>query len=424
MFFRSLTLFSLIASFSVASPFLFNQVTKQAPLLSETSVETIPDNYIVVFKKHVQPGLESFRNHFNTLNSFISASGASQEKNKINHIYEHGIVGYAGQFEPELIEGIRNSDDVEYVERDQIVYASDTQSGATWGLARISHREPMSLANYNKYLYDPKAGTGVTVYIVDTGINIQHVDFEGRAVWGKTIPSGDTNTDGNGHGTHVAGTVGSKTYGVAKKAKLVAVKVLRSNGSGTMSDVVSGVSYTVSDHVQRTNDAIRTGSPAPISVANMSLGGGNSQALTSAVTSAVASGITYVVAAGNDNRDACSYSPANTPNAITVGSTDFNDARSYFSNYGKCVDVFAPGRNILSTWIGSNTATNTISGTSMASPHVAGLAAYYLSLSNTKLTPAQVMAKIVQTCTSGIVTSPGTGSPNLLVYNSAPASLV
>jgi cerevisin len=217
----------------------------------------------------------------------------------------------------------------------------------------------------------------VDVYVIDTGINIKHVEFQGRASWGKTIPLNDIDIDGNGHGTHCAGTIASRKYGVAKQAHVIAVKVLGTNGSGTMSDVIAGVQWAVQAARAK---AVRAGAEHKGSVANMSLGGGKSVSLDRAVDAAVDAGLHFAVAAGNDDQDACNYSPAASQNAVTVGASTLGDERAYFSNHGKCVDVFAPGLNILSTYIGSETATNTLSGTSMASPHTAGLIAYLLSL--------------------------------------------
>jgi cerevisin len=241
------------------------------------------------------------------------------------------------------------------------------------------------LGTFNKYLYEPQGGEGVDVYVIDTGINIGHVEFEGRARWGKTIPVDQDDQDGNGHGTHCAGTIASRKYGVAKAANVIAVKVLGSNGSGAMSDVVGGVVWATAEASKNaaaaTKELAATGKTAHKgSVANMSLGGGRSRALDDAVNGAADSGLHVAVAAGNDNSDACSYSPAGAAGAVTVGASTLADEPAYFSNYGECVDIFAPGLNILSTWIGSPDATNTISGTSMASPHTAGLLAYFLSI--------------------------------------------
>ena len=284
------------------------------------------------------------------------------------------------------------------------------EKGAPWGLARISHRDSLTFGTFNKYLYSSDGGEGVDVYVIDTGTNVDHVDFEGRASWGKTIPSGDEDKDGNGHGTHCSGTVAGKKYGVAKKAHVKAVKVLRSNGSGSMSDVVKGVEYAAESHIEQVEKAKkgkRKGFKG--SAANMSLGGGKSALLDQAVNAAVDAGIHFAVAAGNDNADSCRYSPAAAEKAVTVGASTLADERAYFSNFGKCNDIFAPGLNILSTWIGSETATNVISGTSMASPHIAGLLAYLLSLQPSKnsayavaeITPKKLKADLLSIATVG-----------------------
>jgi cerevisin len=284
------------------------------------------------------------------------------------------------------------------------------EKGAPWGLARISHRDSLTFGTFNKYLYSSDGGEGVDVYVIDTGTNVDHVDFEGRASWGKTIPSGDEDKDGNGHGTHCSGTVAGKKYGVAKKAHVKAVKVLRSNGSGSMSDVVKGVEYAAESHIEQVDKAKkgkRKGFKG--SAANMSLGGGKSALLDQAVNAAVDAGIHFAVAAGNDNADSCRYSPAAAEKAVTVGASTLADERAYFSNFGKCNDIFAPGLNILSTWIGSETATNVISGTSMASPHIAGLLAYLLSLQPSKssayavaeITPKKLKADLLSIATVG-----------------------
>ncbi|KAI8323136.1 serine protease 1 [Martensiomyces pterosporus] len=417
---------AVLAASVAASPMRSTAVSA-APLLASYDSEVIPDSYIVVFKDTVKPGKESLQSHFTWLTSNIAEANARapayKDANKINHIYNEAIIGYAGQFEPEILERIRQSSDIAYVEKDSVVYASDTQNNAPWGLARISHRQPLGFGTFNKYVHDPKGGDGITVYVVDTGINVKHVDFEGRARWGKTVPLNDVDDDANGHGTHVAGTIAGKRYGVAKSAQVVAVKVLGSNGSGTMSDVVKGVEFTVQEHRKEAAAARREGKAHRGSVANMSLGGGLSRALNLAVDAAVRAGVHYAVAAGNDNRDACNYSPASAPNAISVGATTITDERAWFSNYGKCVDVFAPGKDILSTWIGSRYQTNTISGTSMASPHVAGLAAYLLSQEDNVLSGEELKSKIVELGTTGVVEDAGNGSPNILVYNNPPKNV-
>ena len=307
----------------------------------------------------------------------------------------------------------------------------ETEKNAPWGLARISHRDALSFGTYNKYLYSADGGEGVDVYVIDTGTNIKHVDFEGRAHWGKTIPSGDADEDGNGHGTHCSGTVAGKKYGVAKKANVYAVKVLRSNGSGTMSDVVKGVEWAAQAHSD-TVEAAKNGKKKGFkgSTANMSLGGGKSVTLDLAVNAAVDAGIHFAVAAGNDNADSCNYSPAAAENAVTVGASTLADERAYFSNYGKCNDIFAPGLNILSTWIGSDHATNTISGTSMASPHIAGLLAYFLSLQPAKdsayavadITPKKLKANLIEIATEGALSDVPSNTKNILAWNGGGSS--
>lgn len=250
--------------------------------------------------------------------------------------------------------------------------------------------------------------------MIDTGTNIDHVDFEGRAFWGATIPKNDEDEDGNGHGTHCSGIIAGKKYGVAKKAHVYAVKVLGSNGSGTMSDVVKGVEWAVARHIAQV-EAAKSGKGRKGfkgSAANMSLGGGKSVSLNLAVNAAVDAGIHFAVAAGNDNANSCRYSPASADKAVTVGASTLSDERAYFSNYGTCNDIFAPGLNILSTWRGSPYATNTISGTSMASPHIAGLLAYYLSIQPAsdsgyavaEITPKQLKKTILSVATADSLT--------------------
>ncbi|KAJ5442824.1 Peptidase S8/S53 subtilisin/kexin/sedolisin [Penicillium cf. griseofulvum] len=434
--FISLTLIPLLAA---ASPVAVGSIHNDAaPILSSMTSRDIPDSYIVVFKKHVDQ--DSASAHQSWLQEVHTAHTGRMELKKrslfdfdyeafmgLKHTFHiaGSLMGYAGHFPEDVIEQVRRHPDVDYIEKDSEVRTmtdGTVEKNAPWGLARISHRESLSFGNFNKYLYAEEGGEGVDAYVIDTGTNVKHVDFEGRANWGQTIPQGDADEDGNGHGTHCSGTIAGMKFGVAKKANVYAVKVLRSNGSGTMSDVVKGVEWAAEAHIKKSKKGDKKFKG---SVANMSLGGGSSRTLDLAVNAAVDAGIHFAVAAGNDNADACNYSPAAAEKAITVGASTLADERAYFSNYGKCTDIFAPGLNILSTWIGSEHATNTISGTSMASPHIAGLLAYYVSLAPAKdsayavadVTPKQLKAALISVATEGALTDMPADTPNLLAWN-------
>ncbi|KAJ3508472.1 hypothetical protein NLJ89_g5739 [Agrocybe chaxingu] len=322
--------------------------------------------------------------------------------------------GFAAHLSADQLHAVRASDKIESICEDGIMKiggATVTQTDAPWGLQRISQKAKLSSTsasalNY-KYTYDSSGGEGVDVYVVDTGINIAHVDFGGRASWGATF-GGYANADGNGHGTHVAGTAGGTRFGVAKSAKLIAVKVLSDSGSGSVSDIISGLNWVM-------NKAKSTGRP---SVMNLSLGGGASSALDNAVASLTKAGVHVVVAAGNSNVDAANTSPARAPSAIAVGATTIADARASFSNYGSVVSVFAPGANIISDWINSTTATNTLSGTSMASPHVAGLVAYFVKKDG-NITPAAMRTKIQNLAIRNAISGIPSGTVNLLANNNS-----
>jgi subtilisin family serine protease len=317
---------------------------------------------------------------------------------RLNRTYRAALKGMAVELTPEAAEALRAEPSVALVEADQPVSITTTQSGATWGLDRIDQRAlPLSTT----YTYTPD-GSGVTAYIIDTGMRFTHAEFTGRISSGFDAVDGGSADDCHGHGTHVAGTVGGTTYGVAKAVALVAVRVLNCQGSGTNAGVIAGIDWVTANRVL----------PA---VANMSLGGGFSSAVNTAVQNSIAAGVTYAVAAGNSNANACNYSPASAPNALTVGSTTITDAKSSFSNHGSCVDIHAPGSSITSAWSTNNTATNTISGTSMASPHVAGAAALYLD-ANPGASPAAVAAALTGNATSGVITGLPSGTVNLLLY--------
>jgi len=342
------------------------------------------------------------------LNDVVAASDVNASANGLANRYgatvrtmwQDALKGFHASMSAAQARRLAADPAVKYVEQDQVVTIAETQSPTpSWGLDRIDQR---ALPLNNSYTF-PNRGAGVTAYIIDTGIRISHQDFGGRAVWGTNTTGDGNNTDCHGHGTHVASTTGGTAYGVAKSVSLVAVKVLNCSGSGTTAGVNSGINFVTQQHT--------TGA----AVANMSLGGGFSQSQNDAVTASINDGVTYAIAAGNSNANACNFSPASTPAAITLGATQSNDARASFSNFGTCLDLFTPGVSITAAWATSDTATNTISGTSMASPHAAGIAAI-IKAANLSFTPQQVRDRMVADATVNVVTNPGTGSPNRLGF--------
>jgi len=380
---------------------LFVTLSTAANLLYSESATAIQGQYIVILQNNASTNLRDI--HLNA----IAAKGRAGDE-VLSRFDIGSFIGYSAHLsQATLNEVLMNDALVDYVEVDQTVSLAGTivQRNPTWGLDRI---DQTSLPLSGTYTYNDLAGANVNSYIIDTGILTTHTEFAGgRAVWG--INYADTaNQDCNGHGTHVAGTVGGTVYGVSKKTTLIAVKVLNCQGSGTNSGVINGVAWASNHYTNSKKNG----------VANMSLGGGASSALDQAVEAAIKAGLGFAVAAGNENANACNSSPARVSAAVTVGATSRTDARSSFSNWGTCLDIFAPGQDITSAWIGSNTATNTISGTSMASPHVAGAMAMYLSTLTTVNKDTKLITDYMKKVgTINKVTSPGTGSPNLLLYS-------
>ncbi|KAF2203617.1 subtilisin-like protein [Delitschia confertaspora ATCC 74209] len=369
-----------------------------APVITPRNTQVIPGKYIVKLKTSASDA--------NLDEALALLPTAPEHKYKFG-----GFNGFAGKISDAAVKKLQALDAIEYIQKDAQVHTMDflSESGAPWGLGRISH----TVKGNSTYLYDSTAGEGTCSYVIDTGIFVDHLEFEGRATWLANFAEDGDDTDGAGHGTHVAGTIGSKTYGVAKKTKLFAVKVLDASGSGSYAGVIAGINFAAQDMATRTAN----GECAKGSVANMSLGGGKNTAVNQAVANAVGAGLFFAIAAGNSNDDAEFYSPASELTACTIGASDSDDKRASFSNFGALVDVFAPGVNILSTW--NDGKTNSISGTSMATPHIAGLGAYLLALEGSGT--AQLCERIVELAGKGLLTGIPSGTVNAIAFNGASA---
>ncbi|PHH88409.1 hypothetical protein CDD83_7553 [Cordyceps sp. RAO-2017] len=356
-----------------------------APVLVPRNAQAVEGKYIVMMKGEVK--------------GEAVASAVESIAADADYTYSHSFRGFSASLTPKELESLRGNPDVDYIEQDAVVKAFASQTGADWGLARLSNQKP----NGTTYSYEESAGEGTCAYIIDTGIDVEHSDFEGRAKFLANYADKD-DTDGNGHGTHVSGTIGGKTYGVAKKTKLFGVKVLDANGSGKNSGVIAGMEFVA-------KDAAGQSCPKGV-VVNMSLGGGYSKVVNAAASKIVKAGLFLAVAAGNDGQDASGYSPASEETACTVGATTRTDALASYSNIGSIVDVLAPGSNITSAWIGGET--KSISGTSMASPHVAGIGAYFLGAGEKVEGLCQFIAK--QSLQDAVKDVPS-GTANLLINN-------
>jgi subtilisin family serine protease len=386
----------------LAFALLFVAVLNAAPLLHADKENIIPNEYLVIFNEDITEAQEKM--HFTNLTTHSYWTyGANEIKATWSIKFFKGYHLYLDN--PKILDLVLASSDVQFVEPNGVVTKSKcvAQTSSPWGLARINLNDVG--ADGATYTRPDTAVNKAYAYVIDTGINTAHSDFGGRATFGASFITGETN-DGNGHGTHVAGTIGGKAYGVSQTINLIAVKVLSNSGSGSNAGVVSGIEW-----VAKNGGGKR-------SVANLSLGGGASTATDNAIAALKAAGVVVVVAAGNDGANACNYSPARSKDAITVGATDSSDIVASFSNIGSCVNIFAPGVGIKSAWYTSNTATSTISGTSMASPHVAGVAALYLE--QTSLSATEIYSKIISVATHPPLSRLPSGTTNAFLYAPCP----
>ena len=396
---RILPIVALLLLAAMGTVPAYSEPATTIPLRASHASERVPGQYIVLFNERVSNPVQEAKRLVRV------------ERGELRHSFQHGLRGFAARLPPRAVERIRQNPNIELVVEDITVHAFAVQQNPTWGLDRIDQRAlPLDM----RYQYNNN-GAGVYAYILDTGIRSSHAEFQGRVASGFAAISDDLGTeDCNGHGTHVAGTVGGQAHGVAKAATLVPVRVLDCNGNGTVSDVIAGIDWVVGQ---------KQSHPARAMVANISLGGGTSPALDQAVRNAVSNGVAMVVAAGNANSDACGFSPAREPAAFTVGATTRDDTRAWFSNFGTCVDMFAPGAAITSAYHSDDTVLATSSGTSMAAPHVTGVAALILA-SDPAATVAQIHQAILDGATSGVVHNAGIGSPNRLLNSLAPLDLM
>lgn len=392
-----------------------------APLFRVSNAVT--NRYIVVYNDEVTE--EDVSSHNSWISSVAEKRDLTNEQDDDRKIEFFGLPhfrGYLGWFPENILKSIQDSPQIKYIEQDARVHMYDTsyQDDATWGLTRLSERGDNGSSD--AFVYDSEAGSGVVAYVLDTGVRAWDGDFEGRAKYHKALAFPGIPVDMHGHGTHVAGTVGSKTWGVAKKVEIVGVGVLGPFGTGMNSDIIRGIEYAVKGHEENVKKSKKGFRGTAI---NLSIGGSALGALDAAVNAAIDAGVHVVAAAGNDNLDACDFSPSRADRVITVGAVDENDQKASFSNYGKCIDIHAPGVDIES--VGLSTSPTLMSGTSMAAPHVTGLIAYFLSLqpglgsefSGELVDPAEMKSRLLDYGTKNVLKGLSSDTVNLMAYNGA-----
>ncbi|KAL0091903.1 serine protease thp 1 [Phycomyces blakesleeanus] len=392
--------------------------SSQTPLLSKHPSEaasvtldpirqflSIPDSYLIIFKQGTKQ--ETVLSHHDEIEEIqrIEKFLTSRDLDfGIIHKYEIGnFSGYSGKFSSSVIRIIQTYEEVDYVEQDKYIEAASIQNRAPWGLARISHREVLNSVTFDKYMYEKNGGKYVTVYVLDTGIYDKHNDFDGRASFGVNLLNCSSEEDTNGHGTHSAGIIGGKVYGVAKRAKLVSVKILDEDGIGTLSNAIAGINWVFKNHAFGVRRSLSRKWIYKGAVATLNFITTKSTALNQAVDEGAYKGISIVVPAGNNMGNACNYSPSSAKNCITVSASTYYDHDTRPSNFGECVDIYAPGQNILSAWNTDMNSKKVLSGTSTAASHVAGLAAYYTSMVEGQSTPEYIKRKIIYTSTPDII---------------------